>query len=208
MAESGKEELTFDTLPAKVLENCQRTARVIIISELEKRLNKDKKYRTELHKILCEFLPKRMDEEMGDYSESKKYYQSLNYSRVRIGHKQFIKKILNNSVFQKLLAQIFDSESLYNSQKARKNERSPISFEKRKQILEKVLLDYKAKFLCFNQKQECFNESSTILESFHNIEEKEVIELPAPTMKIFPLIPIPLKPTEYSKYMASQLLGN
>lgn len=82
----------------------------------------------ELQKILYEFLPKRMEEEIGDYSESKKYYQSLNYSRVRIGHKQFIKKILNNSVFQKFLAQIFDSDNLYNSEKARKNERSPISF--------------------------------------------------------------------------------
>lgn len=153
MGESGKEQLDLDPLPAKVLENCQRTGRVIIISELEKRLNKDKKHKMELHKILSEFVPKRIDEEVGEYAENKKYYQSVNYSRVRIGHKQFIKKILNNSIFHKFLTEIFDSDSLYSSQKARKNERSPISFEKRKQILEKVLLDYKAKFLCLDHKQ-------------------------------------------------------
>ena len=167
---SGNHGLGLEPLPAKVLENCQRTGRVIIISELEKRVNKEKKDKMELHKILSEFLPKQVDEESGSFYDGKKYYKSLNYSRVRIGHKQFIKKILNNPVFHKPLTEIFESDSLYGSDKARKNERSPISFEQRKAILEKVLLDYKIKFQGLSQRPECCNESSTILESCHILE--------------------------------------
>ena len=114
--------MNLEHLPAKVFENCQRTGGVIIISELEKKLNREKRSKMELHKILSEFLPKRMEEEGVDYSEGKKYYQSVNYSRVRIGHKHFIKKILNNSLFHKFLTEIFDSDTIYQSQKARKNE--------------------------------------------------------------------------------------
>lgn len=129
-----------------MLENCQRTGRVVIISELEKKVSKDKKLKQELIKVLSEFIPKPADPDGSDYADCKKYYQSLNYSRVRIGHKQFIKKILSNLAFHSHLAQIFDSKALYNSNKARKNEKSPIEFEERKKILEKVLLDYRDKF--------------------------------------------------------------
>lgn len=193
----------MDRLPAKVLENCQRTGRVVIISELEKRLNKDKKTKMELSKILSEFIPKPVEEEGVDYSDSKKYYQSLNYSRVRIGHKQFIKKILNNSFFHKPLFDIFDSDNLYHSEKARKNERSPISFEERKKILQRVLQDYKAKFLALSQKQECLNDLATNLESSHPMEEKEEnVEITVPIFKNIPIIPIPLMPVEYQNYRA------
>lgn len=159
---SGGLETYVSGLPPKVLENCQRTGRVIIISELERKLSKDKKQKMELQRVLSEFVPKFQDPETGEYSENKKYYQSLNYSRVRIGHKQFIKKILSNTSFQKPLTEIFDSENLYNSEKARKNERSPISFEERKRILQVVLLDYKGKFFASAEKPECHLESTII----------------------------------------------
>ncbi len=88
-------------LPGKVFENCQRTARVIMLTELEKFVYKSKKLKNELAKQLEQFLPKNnIHEVLGDYTGKTGYFRSIHYSRVRIGQRSFIKNILLNPVFK------------------------------------------------------------------------------------------------------------
>ena len=46
----------------KILENCQRTARVILIYELDQRLAHKKSLRLELNEILSQFVPNKKNE--------------------------------------------------------------------------------------------------------------------------------------------------
>lgn len=64
-------------LPNKVFENCQRTSRVVILSKLQKLLNKDKKLKIEFSKILQSYLGNKYDGDNScEYSIKKGYYDS------------------------------------------------------------------------------------------------------------------------------------
>lgn len=72
---------------------------MILISELGRRVNSNKALRMHLNEILGEFVEakksKYSDEEF-ERSGKGHYYNSLNYSRVKIGQKIFERKILFN----------------------------------------------------------------------------------------------------------------
>ena len=108
----------------KILENCQRTVRVILISELDKRLASKKHQKRELDAILSHYVPLKRDADSDDeYTKNYqgKYYQTTNYSRVKIGQKYFEKKILFNPLFREEFVEIFSTGELANSDKPRKN---------------------------------------------------------------------------------------
>lgn len=127
----------------KILENCQRTARVILISELDKKLNPKRSLKQKLNQILSQFISEKKviysDDDDFERNSHGNYYHSVNYSRVKIGQKIFEKKILFNPLFKEEFEEIFRKGKIHQSDKPRKNERSKITFEERKKILEKIL---------------------------------------------------------------------
>lgn len=211
----------ISNLPSKVYENCQRTARVIMLSELEKTVMKSKKLKLELSKKLQEFLPhKRDSDSTGEYTGKTKYFKSLHYSRVRIGQRNFINNILLNPIFKEKFQEIFKEQVYENCEKARKNENSQVSFEKRKQIIMAVINQYQNKFFNFykGQKKQMTEE---IKEDIVVKQEQEVPEQQqgfmtqiligeehqSMCMFIVPIVPIPLHPPEYEYYQRSRMMN-
>ena len=123
---------------------------MILIYELDQRLAHKKSLKLELNEILSQFVPNKKNESEDEDFErnvNANYYYSVNYSRVKIGQKKFEKSILFNPSFREELFDIFSKGNLHNSEKPRKNERSKISFEERRKILEKIIQINMSNFL-------------------------------------------------------------
>lgn len=98
-------------------------------------------------KILQKYILNQVDSEYDcDYHDEKEYNKSLNYYRVRIGKKEFLKNFLFNAIFKNMFEIIFKEKSLEDSTRARKNKKSSVPLYQRREMVSVMIKEYEEMF--------------------------------------------------------------